>query len=99
VKRCREGRDEVKVLDGKEVLGVLLHPPSLIETLALWTMAIPTGVEENLLVGAMVALLQMPSKGLGAAGCDGCKNTPLMWVQLRQLDNMLSTNMTEVRPW
>jgi hypothetical protein len=62
MERVGHGEDDVKVLHREQAPALRLHPTCLLQALALWAMAITTGVVERLLTAAPIAHLEMAPK-------------------------------------
>jgi hypothetical protein len=62
MERQGHGEDDMEIGDREQVVLLGLHPASLFQALALWTMAIPAGIVERLLPPAVVAHLEVASQ-------------------------------------
>ena len=79
-KLCRQGEDQMKVGDGQQLRLPLFQPPFGVGAMAFGTTAVLAGVIGVLKVAALlVALFQVSTHGLGAAGSDG-KERPFVAV-------------------
>ena len=55
----REGKHDVKVRDGQQVLSLLFEPLGPLKPLTSWTMAIATGVWLEMIMPAVDAMILM----------------------------------------
>jgi hypothetical protein len=70
MQRRGHGEDDVEVGDRQQVPALCCDPSGLVETLALGTVPVPTGVVEGLLAAAVVANLEVPAEHRRAAHDD-----------------------------
>jgi hypothetical protein len=67
MERRRHCEDDVEVGNGEKIARLPFDPESLIETLALRTVSIATGVVGRVLVVAVLAVLEVAAEGRRAA--------------------------------
>src|SRR5206468_5890766 len=71
------GEDDMKVLDGEQVVALRFDPASFLEALAFGAMPIPTRVVRDLLMPALRTLTPVPPERRGAALGEGPEDTLL----------------------
>ena len=81
----RNGEDLMEIGNGQQILDLGLDPKRLIETLALGTVPIATGVVERALSPAVIAPLQTSAQNAGATRHHVTDDPSLMAAQARDL--------------
>jgi hypothetical protein len=81
VQFVREGKHDVKVRDGQQVLSLLFEPLGPLEPLTSWTMTIATGVWLEMIFPAVDAMILMSTQCRGVTGSEGAQNFPVMYGQ------------------
>jgi len=89
----RDGEDLMEIGNGNQILDLGLDPKRLIETLALGTVTIATGVVERALSPAVIAPLQTSAQSAGAARDHVTDDPSLMAAQVLDLSRVLSENL------
>lgn len=72
-----QGKDQMEIRYGKNFLVPSLQPPCGVGAVTLWTAAVPAGMIRIMLVATVVTLSQVPTQGLGTAGTDILKGSPV----------------------
>ena len=93
------GEDDVEVGDRQQVPALCGDPPGLVETLALGTVPVPTGVVEGLLAAAVVADLQVPAEDRRAAEDDVTDRPASIAPETSWGRRVLSENVGELWTW
>ena len=64
--------------DGQDSLALFVEPPGLVESLALRTVPVATGIVRRPLVAAVLADVHMPAENGGSAGLDAPHDLALL---------------------
>jgi hypothetical protein len=81
VKLVWQGKDVVEILNGQKLGLSVLGPGLAVESLAVGTVPIATGIVDREFVGAVLAAIEMAAKGRGAALRNVVKDPFLVWGQ------------------
>jgi len=93
----RQGEDDVEILHRQQFGGSVLHPARRCAGLALWTVPIAAGVVGNALVLTVIAGLDMPAQGSGAAGCKASQHANLISGRLVQQVSVSSDHVGQLQ--
>ncbi len=85
VQFVRQRENDVEVRDRQQQLGLLLQPLGAVELLATRTMAVATGVRDEVPFSAMGTLVLVAAQRWGVTGGDGAKDLPMMGRQTVRL--------------
>ena len=100
--RCRQGEDDVEVLDGQQLRLALLEPLGALFPLTLGAVAIAAGVVADAQVFTLAAFLDMAAAVRGPAGLDGPHQLVLMHGERASLPvsgSLLSKDVSQLQGW
>lgn len=78
MKDIRDGENEMIIRRGKQVLPLVLDPAHLFKVLALGAVTVAARIIRDLLVAAMITLLNVTAQGCRTARGDGSNNSGLL---------------------